>query len=200
LAFVAYPKAISMMPGGNLFGAVFFLCLTVAGLSSAISIIEAFVSAVVDKFGFARGSVATVVCVLGFLGSIIFSTQAGLLWLDIVDHFITHYGLVVVGILECFVVGWLFNLPLLRRHINRISAIHLGAWWDFLIKFFVPLVLALILIGDIYSELQKPYGGYTWTSLILIGRDWLLLTLVGAVALAFAPWKTGHHRASGRGV
>ncbi|MEJ2380886.1 MAG: sodium-dependent transporter, partial [Gammaproteobacteria bacterium] len=33
LAFVAYPKAISLMPGGNLFGALFFLCLTVAGLS-----------------------------------------------------------------------------------------------------------------------------------------------------------------------
>jgi len=199
LAFVAYPKAISLMPGGNLFGAVFFLCLTVAGLSSAISITEAFISAMVDKFGYRRQSLVTLVSVLGFLGAIIFTTQAGLLWLDIVDHYITHYGLITVGILECVVVGWLFNLPRLREHINRISTIKLGPWWDFLIKFFVPLMLTIICVGDIYNELQKPYGGYSWASLILIGRDWLLATLAVAIILAFQPWKTQNHETGGRG-
>jgi NSS family neurotransmitter:Na+ symporter len=189
LAFVAYPKAIALMPGGNLFGAVFFFCLTVAGLSSAVSIIEAFVSAMVDKFGFPRSALVTVVSVLGFLGSLVFATRAGLLWLDIMDHFVTHYGLVIVGILECVVVGWLFNLSILRAHVNRISKIRLGVWWDLLIKFFIPLVLGSICLGDLYSELQKPYGGYSWTSLILIGRDWLLLTLAVAIVFACWPWK-----------
>jgi len=198
LAFVAYPKAISMMPGGNIFGALFFLCLVVAGLSSAISIMEAFISAVVDKFGFRRKPLVTMVSFLGFLGSIIFTTQAGLLWLDIVDHFITHYGLVVVGILECIVVGWMFRLPMLRRHVNRISSIPLGPWWDFLIKVFVPLILAVILAGDLIHEVQKPYGGYTWASVILIGRDWLLITLAVAFVLASRAWKTGHHTGRGR--
>ncbi|MEJ2381946.1 MAG: sodium-dependent transporter, partial [Gammaproteobacteria bacterium] len=198
LAFVAYPKAISLMPGGNLFGALFFLCLTVAGLSSAISIMEAFVAATVDKFGFRRKPVVTLIAVLGFLGSIVFTTHAGLLWLDIVDHFVTHYGLVVVGIAECIVVGWLFHLPTLRAHVNRISGLRLGPWWDFLIKFFVPLVLGVILLGDLYDELQRPYGGYSWTSLILIGRDWLLATLIVAFMLASRPWRTTNHRAGGR--
>jgi len=186
------------MPGGNLFGALFFLCLVVAGLSSAISIIEAFVAAMVDKFGSNRQKLVTFICVLGFLGSIVFTTRAGLLWLDIVDHFITHYGLVSVGILECFVVGWLFNLPQLRRHINRVSSVQLGGWWDFLVKVFVPLVLTVILVGDLVNELQKPYGGYSWASLILIGRDWLLLTLVGAFVLACRPWQTGSREQGGR--
>lgn len=198
LAFVAYPKAVSLMPGGNFFGALFFLCLVVAGLSSAISIIEAFVAAMVDKFGMGRQKLVTFISVLGFLGSIVFTTRAGLLWLDIVDHFITHYGLVSVGILECFVVGWLFNLPRLRSHINRVSSVPLGGWWDFLVKIFVPLVLAVILAGDLVNELQKPYGGYSWTSLILIGRDWLLLTLVGAFVLACRPWQTGSREEGGR--
>ncbi|TNF53874.1 sodium-dependent transporter, partial [bacterium] len=176
LAFVAYPKAVSMIPGGNLFGAIFFLCLVVAGLSSSISIGEAFVSALVDKFAFRRKPVVTVISILGFLGSIIFTTQAGLLWLDIVDHFLTHYGLVVVGIFECILVGWFFRLKVLRNHINKISSIKLGTWWDALIKYFIPLVLGVILAGDLYSELTKPYEGYSWASLILIGRDWVLLT------------------------
>jgi len=198
LAFVAYPQAVSLMPGGNLFGALFFLCLVVAGLSSAVSIIEAFVAAMVDKFGIGRQKLVTFLSVLGFLGSIVFTTRAGLLWLDIVDHFVTHYGLVLVGILECFVVGWLFNLPRLRKHINRISSLQLGTWWDFLIKLFVPGVLAVILVGDLVNELSKPYGGYSWASLILIGRDWLLLTLVGAFVLACRPWRTGSREEGGR--
>lgn len=198
LAFVAYPKAVSMMPGGNLFGAVFFLCLVVAGISSAVSIIEAFVSAVVDKFGVSRQKLVTFISVLGFLGSIIFTTQAGLLWLDIVDHFVTHYGLVTVGILECFVVGWLFSLPTLRNHINRISSFKLGGWWDILIKLFIPLVLTVILIWDLYGEINSAYEGYSWTSLILIGRDWLLATLMVALVIAAQPWRTGSHREDGR--
>jgi NSS family neurotransmitter:Na+ symporter len=198
LAFVAYPKAVSLMPGGNLFGALFFLCLVVAGLSSAVSIIEAFVAAMVDKFGMGRQKLVTFLSIAGFLGSIVFTTRAGLLWLDIVDHFVTHYGLVLVGILECFVVGWLFNLPKLRRHINRISSVRLGGWWDFLIKVFVPGVLAVILAGDLVDEFSKPYGGYGWASIILIGRDWLLLTLVGAFVLACRPWRTGSQEEGGR--
>ena len=198
LAFVAYPKAVSLIPSGNLFGAIFFLCLVVAGLSSSISIVEAFTSAMVDKFGLRRKPLITGVSIVGFLGSIIFTTQAGLLWLDIVDHFLTHYGLVVVGILECILVGWCFKLKVLRNHINRISSIQLGVWWDILIKYFVPLVLGIILFGDLYNELRKPYGGYSWASLILIGRDWVLLTLIAAFIIASRPWKTEHHKTGGR--
>lgn len=198
LAFVAYPKAISLMPGGNLFGAVFFLCLAVAGLSSAVSILEAFVAAMIDKFDLNRKLLVTFVSVLGFIGGIVFTTQAGLFWLDIVDHFITHYGLVMVGILECIVVGWLFRLTVLRKHINRISSIKLGAGWEFLVRYFIPLMLGVILVGDLYAELQQPYGDYSWTALILIGRDWLLLTLIAAVLLASRPWRTQQHRSNGR--
>jgi NSS family neurotransmitter:Na+ symporter len=198
LAFVAYPKAVSLIPGGNFFGAIFFLSLVIAGISSSISIIEAFTSAVVDKFGVNRKTVVNIVCALGFLGSIIFTTQAGLIWLDIADHFLTHYGLVVVGIAECILVGWLFNLDILRKHINRISSIQLGWWWGFLIKIFVPLVLSVILIGDLYNEIKQPYEGYSWTSLILIGRDWVLLTLIAALIMAMRPWKTPLNKSGGR--
>ncbi|MCK5426150.1 MAG: sodium-dependent transporter [Thermodesulfovibrionia bacterium] len=198
LAFVAYPKAISLMPGGNFFGAIFFLSLVVAGISSSISIIEAFTSAMVDKFGVNRKTFVTVISILGFLGSIIFTTEAGLLWLDIVDHFLTHYGLVVVGIAECILVGWFFKLKILRNHINKISSVKLGPWWDFLIKYFVPLVLGMILIWDLYKELKEPYGGYSWAALLSIGIDWVLLTLIAAFAIAMRPWKTEHHKSGGR--
>ncbi len=199
LAFVAYPKALSIMPGGEIFGAIFFFSLFVAGMSSSISIIEAFTSALIDKFGFNRKVVVTPVCIAGFVGSVIFSSQAGLHWLDILDHFLTHYGLVVIGICECILVGWLFKLEMLKNHLNKISSIKLGLWWDLLIKYFVPIVLGIILIGDIFGELKKPYGGYTWTSVFTIGWNWLLLSLIAGFLIAIRHWKTDMNKTSGRG-
>ncbi|UCG78806.1 MAG: sodium-dependent transporter [Nitrospirota bacterium] len=198
LAFVAYPKALTLLPGGNIFGAIFFLCLVVAGLSSSISIIEAFVSAIVDKFGFSRKKVITIVSLLGFLGSIIFTSQGGLFWLDIVDHFLTHYGLVVVGIAECILVGWFFDLEMIREHINKISSIKIGSWWGFLIRIFIPVVLLIILAGDLYTELRKPYEGYSWSSIIFIGVDWVLATLIAAFLIASRPWNTARRHEGGR--
>ena len=121
-----------------------------------------------------------------------------MLWLDIADHFITHYGLVMVGIAECCLVGWFFKITNLRRHINKISSIRIGLWWDLVIKYFAPFVLGVILIGDLYQEIQKPYGGYSWASIILIGGDWVLITLIVAFVFSAMPWKTEKNKQNGR--
>lgn len=189
LAFVAYPKAVSLMPGGSFFGAIFFFCLMVAGLSSSISILEAFVAALVDKFAFKRRTVTSVCAVLGFCGSLFFTTRGGLYWLDIVDHFITNYGLVVVGFFESIVVGWFLGTRILREHMNRVSSLKVGAWWDFFVKYFAPVVLGVIIVGALYTDVIRPYGGYSWTAVILIGRDWLLFTLLASFFFASRPWE-----------
>jgi NSS family neurotransmitter:Na+ symporter len=199
LAFVAYPKALSLMPGGNLFGAIFFFCLVVAGVSSSVSIIEAFTSAMVDKFGLNRKTLVSVISVLGFLGSIVFTTQAGLIWLDIVDHFLTNYGLVVVGIAECILAGWLFDIYILQRHINKVSSIRLGRVWVGLIRYFVPGMLAIMLLGALKEEVTKPYSGYSWAAIGLIGVNWVVLTVLVAVVIASRPWRTEQYREGGRG-
>ncbi len=190
LAFVAYPQAISLIPSfAKLFGVLFFTILVFAGLSSSISILEAFTSALIDKFHYPRRTVVSVLCVLGFLGGIIFTTGGGLFWLDIVDHFLTSYGLVIVGILECILIGWYFKAKKMREHINLSSQLTLGRWWDFSIKILTPLVLGIIFISSLYQELSKPYGNYPISSLILLGRDWVLATLIAAIIISKYPWK-----------
>ncbi|MFW6134446.1 MAG: sodium-dependent transporter [Elusimicrobiota bacterium] len=190
LAFVAYPKAISLIPSfSGVFGVVFFSILVFAGLSSSISIIEAFTSSVLDKFHYSRKQVVSVLCFLGFMGSIIFTTGAGLYWLDIVDHFITSYGLVIVGILECLVIGWYLKAEKMREHINAVSPVKVGKWWDFSVKIMTPVVLGIILISSLFEELSRPYGGYPVTFLILIGRDWLFATIIAAIIISRYKWR-----------
>ncbi len=195
LAFVVFPKAISLLPAfSHLFGVLFFGSLVIAGLSSSISIIEAFSAGIVDKFHYPRRVVISVLSIVGFLGSMIFATQAGLLWLDIVDHFLTQYGLVIGAILECFLVGWLYKTQRLREHINHISTLKLRKSWDFSVRILIPLVLVLLLINSLIKEFSSPYGSYPLLSLILIGRDWLIFTLFLALIVSARSWRIEPHQ------
>jgi NSS family neurotransmitter:Na+ symporter len=190
LAFVTYPQAISMIPSfSKLFGILFFTILVFAGLSSSISIIEAFTASIMDKFHLPRRSVVSIVCLIGFLGGIIFTTGAGLYWLDIVDHFLTTYGLVIVGILECFVIGWYLKASRMREHINRVSPVKVGGWWDFSIRVVTPCILFVILVSSLFQEFAAPYENYPVKWLILIGRDWVIATIIAAFVLSNYEWK-----------
>ncbi|MCK5706034.1 MAG: sodium-dependent transporter [Candidatus Aureabacteria bacterium] len=190
LAFVVYPKAISLLPAFNeLFGIMFFLVLVIAGISSGISLIEAFVCAITDKFSFNRKKTVTVVCIIGFLGSTIFTTRSGLLLLDIVDHFITNYGLVAGGILECIIIGWVLKSEVLRKHVNETGTIKVNFIWDILIRYITPGVLLIILFITLKTDLANNYEGYHTDHLLIFGVNWLLISLIVAVVLTFYPWK-----------
>ncbi|HIE11534.1 MAG TPA: sodium-dependent transporter [Kiritimatiellae bacterium] len=190
LAFVVYPAALQQLPfGSRLFGFLFFLVLIIAGLSSGISLIEAFTCSLTDKFEWSRKATVSWICLLGFLGSLIFTTRAGLLVLDIADHFITNYGLVTGGILECLLVGWVLKARLLRRHVGASGGMRLPALWDILVKFITPAVLAVLVVNALLRELARAYGGYHVDAVILFGVDWLLVCVAVAVAFTFSAWK-----------
>lgn len=190
LAFVVFPKAISLLPAlSNLFGVLFFGSLVIAGLSSSISIIEAFTAGIIDKFHYSRNTVVSILCIAGFLGSIVFATQGGINWIDILDHFLTEYGLIITAIFECILIGWVFKSQRMRTHINHYSSSKVGPWWGFCIKVFVPLVLCSLLVISFAEELMVPYGGYSRLAIVLIGRDWLLGTLFAALIVASAAWR-----------
>lgn len=189
LAFVAFPKAIGMLPAfPELFGVLFFGCLVIAGLSSSVSIMEAFTSSVIDKFNYSRKTVASVLAVTGFIGSTIFATRAGIFWLDIVDHFLTQYGLVLGGILECVLIGWVYKVYTMRQHLESVCERPLFSWWDHAVKIFIPASLAVILVNAFINDVSSPYEGYPWLSIVLIGVNWVVLTLFAGMLVAAKRW------------
>lgn len=190
LAFVAYPRAISLLPGfATAFGVCFFIMLVVAGISSGISILESFTAALIDKFQLPRKIVITVLCMTGFIGSLIFTSNGGLYWLDIADHFITHYGLIMVGILQCVAIAWGWKASRLRKHINQCAPGSLSSFWDVCVTYITPVVLAVLIAKDLIIEVREPYGGYDWRAVLIIGPVWLVFALVGSLVISMYPWK-----------
>ncbi len=189
LAFVVYPEAINQLPAGQtLFGLLFFLVLIMAGLSSAISLVEAFCCSLIDKFSFSRKKTVTAVCLLGFFGSVIFTTRAGLWILDIVDHFVNNFGLVTGGIVECLLVGWVLKAAVARRHVDQAGGLKLFRIWDVLVRFVTPAILIIVVGFALYSEFSGNYGGYSTKALLIFGVGWLVAALVLSVILMRYPW------------
>lgn len=178
LAFVVFPEALSLMPWAPFFSVLFFLTLLTLGIDSAFSIVEAIAAALKDKFGkIRREKLSFWVCTIGFLLGIIYTTGAGLYFLDIVDHFVTNIAILTVGILQCVMIGWVYGTRRLRRYINRVSNFQIGRWWDVCIKYVTPLILLSLLIFQLYTEFTTPYEGYPFWAL-MVGWAAVLVPLV----------------------
>ena len=190
LCFVVYPEAINQLPvAREIFGVLFFLTLVVAGLSSGISLIEALACSVIDKFQLKRGKVITGICLFGFLGSIIFTTNIGIFVLDIVDHFINNYGLLTGGFLECVLIGWMIKTHIIRKHVNESGGIlQLPVIWDWCIKVVTPAILAIIISMALYADITNKYEGYPLGMLLGFGVTALALTFIPSIILALVKW------------
>ncbi|WP_294345010.1 sodium-dependent transporter [uncultured Clostridium sp.] len=190
LAFIVFPKVFSIMGvWGNILGVLFFMCLIFAGLTSSVSLVEAVTAPIIDKTGWNRKKVVTWICVLGFVVSIAFATNAGLYLLDIIDNFINNYGIVVVGLLEAFVIGWIIKPAAIRNHTNSVSYFKIGKWWDITIKYITPVILAFMLISSLINEIKNPYEGYSISALLVYGWAIVGIAIIGSLLISRTPWK-----------
>ena len=169
LAFITIPKAVNSLPWPVFFGTLFFLALVFAGMSSLISICEVSVAALTDRFNFDRKKAVSVFCLIGFLFSIIFTTRAGLLVLDIVDHFINNFGVLTGGLVEIIFIAWFCRLVDFQEHINKISDFTVGSWWIYCLKILTPLALGIISIMNLVEDITVPYGKYPQEALASLG-------------------------------
>jgi len=189
LAFVVFPQALSLMPAAWFFSALFFLTLLTLGIDSAFSLVEAVNTVISDRVpNLSKQKIAFYVCSTAFVLGIAFTTNAGLYFLDVVDHFVTNFGLVMVGIFECIAIGWVYKASKLRAFINEVSSSKVGPWWDVAIKYVIPITLTILLVAQFSKELAGNYEGYpNWA--ITMGWLTVLVPLVIATALALTPVK-----------
>jgi NSS family neurotransmitter:Na+ symporter len=185
LAFIVFPEALSLIPAAPVFAVLFFIMLISLGIDSAFSLVEAITTVISDKYPhIRRQDVSLYVCIFGLISGLIFTTFAGLYYLDIVDHFITHYGLVFVGLLETVAIGWVYGAEKLRSYINDVSEVRIGRWWTYLIKYVIPVLLAFLLVSSFITDVVNPYEGYPLWSLLTFGLG--ILGIIALVSFLFA--------------
>ncbi|MFC3022908.1 sodium-dependent transporter [Vibrio zhugei] len=178
LAFVTIPEAINLLPIPYILGPLFFFALVIAGLSSHISLVEAVTSSIIDKLGCSRRKAANCVVGIGFVISMAYATNGGLLLLDLVDHFANNIGILASCLVELVLMAWLMKISHSRDYANKQSDFHIAVWFDICLKFISPAMLIIILTDKVDTLVTDGYGGYNLTlGWVMIG----LLLVAGII-------------------
>ena len=203
LSFFVIPQGINELSSSpwvvRFFGFLFYLLIVMAGVTSSISLIESPASALIDKFKITRKKALTFVGIPCMIGSLLFALPMvidkglsgdgtlGMTLLDITDHWVFNYSLLLVGLGEVLMIGWLFGAEKLRTAINQFAKVKLGKWFIFLIKYVIPLLLIVVIVTSFLDE-DGVYGssfdmpGFTWLPLF-IPIFWILVTMVFAYVI-----------------
>jgi solute carrier family 6 GABA transporter-like protein 6/8/11/12/13 len=117
LAFIAYPKALTLMPLPQFWGAIFFLMLFMLGLDSEFVALESMIAVFVDmkpsffKKPWRRERFLALLCLGQFLVGVLMITEGGIYWFNIWDNYgATGWSLLFLSACECFAISWLFGI------------------------------------------------------------------------------------------
>jgi len=147
LLFVVFPEIFNVMGDmAYIIGPIFFLCVLFAGITSALAFLEPMTLTLSRKFRLPRVRAVTMLCIFGALLSIIYTTTSGNYILTIADAFINQFGIILAVILQSLIFGWSYGVDKLLPVLNEYSTIKVGRKWELVIKFILPVFLAIMWI------------------------------------------------------
>ncbi|MDG2020723.1 MAG: sodium-dependent transporter [Phycisphaerales bacterium] len=162
LVFISMPLAFAEMgSGGILLGAVFFFLLTVAALTSAISLLEVAASYLIDRWNWSRPRAVISIGILIFgIGTLVaFSMSDGFFlasWtpgfgmslFDTFDFVTSNWLLPLGGLLIAVYAGWFLPRKFRDAELASHSKATVGAWL-LLVRFVAPAMVLLVLAQKI---------------------------------------------------
>ncbi|MFQ5698620.1 MAG: sodium-dependent transporter [Myxococcota bacterium] len=145
LGFNAMSVIFQGLPLGHALGALWFLLLFFAGLTSAVAITQPMVALLQEGFGVTRDRAVALTGIALFVLS-----QPVLLWqgtLDELDFWAGTFSLLVFGLAEVLIFAWMFGIDRGWEEITRGAQIRVPRLVRVLLQWITPGFLALILLG-----------------------------------------------------
>lgn len=162
LVFVTVPAIFATFGPvlGRLFGFIFFLLVTLAALTSSLSLYEVVVSYLIDNRGWARqkavlgaGIGMFIICIAASLSMGVWSgfTIGGMNIFDLLDWFANNVLLPLGGIFITLYVGWIWGKDKVKLEVTNNGQIRfaLFEFWIFLCRFVIPAAIALVMLSGI---------------------------------------------------
>ena len=178
LGFVAMPIIFQKLPLGFIFGAMWFLLLFFAGVTSSVALASPFMALLRENLGLSRRQAANVVAaILVIFGlPILIFLKYG--YMDQYDFWIGTVLLSVLALVETLVFAYAFSGEKVRasgirnrlaaylkfgmdagwEEMNRKADIRIPRVFYYIVKFLVPLYLVVLFVGWIWQDLA---GGHS---------------------------------------
>ena len=158
LMFVTLPKIFETMPGGDIIGALFFIMVFFAAITSSISLMETIVSIVMDKAGLSR----RVSCIIVFAGVILLglpSTLGYSLWsevkvlgfqfLDFFDFISNSVIMPIIAFITCIFVGYFIKPKAVIEEAQLEKKPFTAKLFTVMIRYIAPVCIIAILVSSI---------------------------------------------------
>ncbi|KAM9247624.1 sodium-dependent proline transporter-like [Leptosomus discolor] len=122
LAFVAYPEALSLLPGSPFWSILFFLMLFALGVDTLFRNIAGLTAAILEEFPALcdwrrKTALLGALCTSFYLLGLLLVTQGGVFWFTLIDTYSTGFGLVVVALSMCLGIAFCYGVNQFCRDI-----------------------------------------------------------------------------------
>ena len=146
LGFVSMPLIFTKIPMGQMFGALWFLLLFFAGITSSVAMAQPTIAFLKDEFGFThrRATIVLGVLVLLLVQPVVLFFGHG--FLDEMDYWAGTFGLVVFALLETIIFAWVFGIDNAWNEITSGADIKVPVIFKHIIKYITPAYLIIILV------------------------------------------------------
>uniref|UniRef100_A0AAR2L3J1 Transporter n=1 Tax=Pygocentrus nattereri TaxID=42514 RepID=A0AAR2L3J1_PYGNA len=145
LAFIAYPRAVSMMPFSPLWACFFFIMIVLLGLDSQFVCVESLVTAIVDMYPSTfrrknrRELLILAVAIVSFLFGLIMLTEGGMYVFQLFDYYAASgMCLLFVAIFETVCIAWIYGADRFYDNIEDMIGYRPGPYIKYCWLFLTP--------------------------------------------------------------
>lgn len=163
LVFEVLPNVFKSMPGGSIFAIVFFFLLSVAALTSTISVLEVVVAYLKEELKFSRRKATIIASVsIGILG--VFATMSfgvmsdftifNFTVFDLLDYASANIMLTFGALFIVLFVGWVMGKPVFLDEISnkgKINSVLFTAVF-FIIRYIAPVAIGIIAVAALFMD------------------------------------------------
>uniref|UniRef100_A0A8C2GSW8 Transporter n=1 Tax=Cyprinus carpio TaxID=7962 RepID=A0A8C2GSW8_CYPCA len=158
LAFIAYPKAVTMMPLPTVWAILFFIMLLLLGLDSQFVEVEGQITSLVDLYpsllrkGYRREIFIAVICVISYLLGLTMVTKGGMYVFQLFDYYAASgVCLLWVAFFECVAVAWVYGADNFYDAIEDMIGYRPNGW----MKWSWMLITPVLCVGCFVFSLVK---------------------------------------------
>jgi extradiol dioxygenase family protein len=157
LGFKTLPMVFAQMPGGNFFGAAFFLILFLAAITSSLSMLQPTKAFFEEALGVNKGVSTTMVTIWGLLGNfmVLWFSKDGTV-ADTLDFWVGSFLILVVAAVQIIAFGWIFGLERGVAEAHEGAQMPIPKFFRFVIKYVSPAYLLVVIGGFCWNNLPDP--------------------------------------------
>lgn len=155
LGFNSLPNVFAVMPGGQVFGFLWFFMLFLAAITSSVSMLQPVIAFLEEGFSLKRHASVALLGLLSALGcGFVAFFSKDLTALDTLDFWIGTTAIFLLAMYQTVLYGWAFGIDRGDAELHQGSHIRIPFAVQFVLKYVSPVYLAAIFLG--FAVLNLP--------------------------------------------